>query len=87
MCDVTVSDLTYRFLVWAEKHYRHSNGEHTGTFQNYRHAVKNLVALHGETPVSKFGPLALKSVRKKIDVGWCRTKINDRVGIIRTVFK
>ncbi|MCL2119484.1 MAG: hypothetical protein FWH27_13760 [Planctomycetaceae bacterium] len=88
MRKVTVNDLIARFLVWAEKHYRHPNGEHTGSFQGYRTAVKHLVTLHGETLVSKFGPLALKAVREKmVDVGWCRTKINDRVGLIRTVFK
>jgi len=86
--DITLSVLVSKFLVWAEKRYRHPNGESTSQFERYKLSCRQLLSLHGNTQVAKFGPLALKNVREKmVEHGLCRKMVNAFVGLIRTIFK
>lgn len=44
--------------------------------------------MYGDTAAAEFGPLTLKAVRQKfIDVGWCRSLVNQRIGRVRRMFK
>ena len=44
--------------------------------------------LYAHIPAREFGPLAFKAVRQKfIDVGWCRSLVNQRANRLRRIFK
>jgi integrase len=54
----------------------------------YKAVMGLLVRLYGRTPVSNFGPLALRAVREQmIPLGWKRKTINYRVHCIRRIFR
>jgi integrase len=52
-----------------------------------RRALGPVRRLYGRTPISAFGPLALKAVREEyLKMGWCRGYINEQVArIVRMV--
>jgi len=86
--DITVSELVACFLKHAKDYYRDLDGKSTGSFERYVLFVRPLVALYGTTPVSQFGPLALKSVREEmIRSGLARKTVNSRIVQLRTIFK
>jgi integrase len=86
--DITVSELLLLFKRHAEEHYRHPDGTPTSELNNFAMSLRFVRELYGRIPALEFGPLALKAVRQKmIDVGWCRTQINGRVGRIKRVWK
>jgi integrase len=80
----TVTEVILAFDKYAEERYPASGRE----LENYRLALRPLRDLYGETAVSSFGPKSLKAVRQRmIDLGWCRTVINRRLGRIKSVFR
>ena len=86
--DLTVVELCARFLKHAERYYRKADGTPTSTIHNYRAVVAHLTALYGRSPVSEFGPLALKAVRQRlVDAGWSRNVINQGMCFIRGIFR
>jgi integrase len=90
--DLTVSEVLLPFWEHAQKHYRRPDGTPNGTPTNtvveYRYTLRVLRELYGSLPAREFGPLALKAVRQKmVDLGWCRTTVNSRVGKVKHVFK
>jgi integrase len=85
--DLTLTELLLRYWRFAQQHYR-KDGEPTGEVNNIRAAAKPLKALYGHTRAAEFSPLSLKALRQHmIGVGLCRTLINQRIGIIRRIFK
>jgi hypothetical protein len=85
--DLKVTELLLRYWQFAKQHYR-KDGAATGGVNNIRCAVKPLKALYGHTLASEFSPLSLKALRQHmIGIGLCRTLINQRIGIIRRIFK
>ena len=86
--DWTVNELILRFWQHVEKHYRHPDGTPTSEVANFRYALKPLRELYGRTTAAKFGPLALKAIRKPmIDAGLARGEINSRIGRVKRMFK
>jgi integrase len=84
---LTIDDLTLAFCAWGEDYYRRFDGAPSGELQNIRGALEPLTKLFGNTPISCFGPLRLKSVREEmVSRAWCRTNINRQIGRIKRVF-
>ncbi len=85
--DLAVNEVLARFWVFAAQHYR-KNGQPTGEIDNIRHALRPVAHRYGEILAVEFGPLALKTVRDEmIAGGLCRNVINQRIGIIKRVFR
>lgn len=85
--DLTVSELLVRYWRFAERYYR-KQGEPTKELDNIRYALRPLKSLYGHTLVRDFGPLALKALQAKlIDAKLSRKLINQRIGIIKRVFR
>ncbi len=86
--DLRVSELILAFIEHATKHYRHADGRPTGELDNYRHALRPLRRLFGETLAREFGPLRLRALREAmIQDGLCRTTINARIHRVRRCFR
>jgi len=84
----SVNELMLHFLRFADTHYCDGEGKPTREVVNITTALRPLKKLYGQTPARTFGPLAFKSIRKAmIDAGLSRRVINQRMGIIRRVFK
>jgi integrase len=80
---VTVRRLALLYLAHVkEYHGKATEAKKIGT------ALAVLVAKYPKMPVKKFGPKALKRVRKAmLPKGWARSYINEQVGRIRRMFK
>lgn len=86
--DLTVTELIDAFKTHVEQHYRHPDGTPTSEVINFKCSLRPVRELYGHTLANKFGPLALKAVRRvMIDAGLARTVINLRVSRIRHMFK
>ena len=84
----TVDEIALAFWKHAEQHYRRADGTNTNELVEYRYTIRVLRELYGFTPAQAFGPLALKVTRTRmIELGWCRSLINNRIGKIRRLFK
>ena len=85
--DRTVTEILARFWEFAEQHYR--KGECADRRTRKRSLrIGALAARYGEILATDFGPLALKTVREDmLASGLCRNVINQRVGIIKRVFR
>jgi integrase len=99
----TVSQLIAAYWRHAQDYYRHADGTPTSEVDCIRQALRPLRRLYGATPVTSFGPLALKALQREMAApttlvdpktgetverrGWCRTNINRAVTRIKTAFK
>lgn len=83
-----IAALVVRYLKYAKRYYRGSDGKTTREPENIRYAVAPLVEYCSSLPAEEFGPLKLKEVRHKmIDRGWCRNVVNQRIGMIKRMFR
>jgi len=86
--EVTVADLTARFMRHAEEHYRRPDGTQTGEVDTFRTLQAILDDLYGDVHVADFGPSDLKIVRDvMIERGWTRKSINHQVRRIVHIWK
>lgn len=84
----TIAGLVKAYLQYAKDYYKGPDGKTTREPENIRYAVVLLVEHCPTLPAEEFGPLKLKDVRElMIERGWCRGVINQRIGIIKRVFK
>ena len=60
---LTVSEMVLRYWVFAKFHYRR-DGKPTRELDNIRDALRPIRELYGHTDAARFGPLALKAVRR-----------------------
>lgn len=67
--DLTVAELCSRFMRHAETYYRKPGGTPTSEICTFRSAIRVLTHIYSETPVSDFGPRALKAVREAMIAG------------------
>jgi integrase len=85
--ELSVNELAAAFMRFAETHYV-KNGRLTDEYACYKSALRPLKALYGLTPISQFGPVALKAVRQRmIESGWTRRTINNSIIRLRHMFK
>ncbi|MHC4694893.1 MAG: tyrosine-type recombinase/integrase [Planctomycetota bacterium] len=83
-----IAGLVHAYLGYAKRYYRNAEGKTTREPENIRYAVKPLVGYCPTLPLEEFGPLRLKKVQQKmIEHGWCRNVVNQRIGIIKRMFK
>jgi integrase len=88
LADRTLHEVALAFLLHAEGHYRRSDGRPTREIDNFRDALRPLLALYGSTSAAEFGPLALRSVQDEmVRSGLARTTVNARINRIRRVFR
>ena len=85
---LSVNEVLLKFIDYAERYYRDGD-QVSKEVVNYKHALRVVKQLYGNTSADKFGPLALKAIRQHmIDVqDLCRKEINKRLGRIKRVFK
>ena len=86
--ELTVVELIADYVEHAERYYRRPDGTPTSELHCIQMALKPVKRLYGDTKVSDFTPLALKTVvQEMIAACWCRTNINKMSGRIRAMFK
>ena len=86
--EITVVELSARFLKWAESYYRRADGTATGEAGNFAVVVGPLNRLYGKTPAAEFGPRSLKCVRDElVKRGLARTSINRAINRLRLMFR
>ena len=84
----TVAGLVRAYLKYAKNYYRGPDGKTTQEPQNIKYALMPLVEYCPALLAEEFGPLKLKEVRQRmIDLDWSRGVINQRIGIIKRMFK
>jgi integrase len=85
---LTVAELLVAFMGYAADHYRTPDGKPTSEIYECKIVVRALRELYAETPVSAFGPLALKAARQKwVNEKRSRSECNRRVGMVKRIFK
>jgi hypothetical protein len=76
------------YVRFAKEYYRDSEGRPTREIETMRFAFRPLKELYGATPATRFGPLALKTVRQRlIDFGLARSAVNQRIRYVKRMFK
>ena len=84
----SINEIMLAYARYVYAYYRGPDGEPTREVQNISRALKPLKELYGMSPARDFGPLALKTVRQHMtDKGLCRGVINQRIGVIKRMFK
>jgi len=85
---LSINEVLLAFWRHAETYYVDQNGTPSRELENVFTGIKLLKDLYGTTPAAEFGPVALKVVRQKmIENDLCRNVINQRIGLIKRVFK
>jgi integrase len=85
---MTMAELLLAFLDHAERHYRGHDGKPTSEIYEVKVVVRAIRELYADTPVTEFGPLALKTARQKwVNEKRARTECNRRVGMVKRIFK
>ncbi len=86
--ETAVVELIDRYWTHAQAYYLKPDGTPTGEVDNIRHAVRPLRAIYGRSRVAEFTPIRLKAIRNRlIDAGLARKTVNERIGIIKRVFR
>jgi hypothetical protein len=84
---LSIAEVLLAYWGFAKQHYR-KNGEPTNELNNIRYALRPLKQLFGHTAIQEFGPKSLKAIQEKmIASGMSRGVINQRIGIIKRVFR
>ena len=80
---VTISRLVVAYLKWAKPRLDRAHFHHSKAVAGF------LVNLHGHTPVGKFGPKALATVQKQMEMSgrFSRGYVNKLVNNLRTIFR
>lgn len=84
----SIAGLVKDYLAFAKRYYCDAEGKTTQEPENIRYALTPLVEHCSAMPAEEFGPLKLKAIREKmIERGWCRNVINQRIGIVKRMFR
>ncbi|QEG35254.1 tyrosine-type recombinase/integrase [Bythopirellula goksoeyrii] len=85
--EVTVVEIIAAYMRFARTYYR-KNRQPTNEVYSVKRALGVVKELYGREQASKFGPLALKTVRQAmIEKDWCRSQVNKQVDRVKRVFK
>ncbi len=85
---VTVVEIIAAYVEHAEAYYRRPDGSQTSTCGDMKAALGELRGLYGRTPVSSFGPTALRAMRQVwVDRGLARTTVNTYTSYIKRMFR
>ena len=84
----TVADVLLAFREFADGHYKAPDGKPTSEIHEVRLVIRAVRELYADTPISEFGPLAVKAIRQRwVNDGRSRTECNRRVGIVKRILK
>lgn len=84
----TIAELSKAYLQHVDTYYIDCKGDKTLEPYKIRYAIRTFVELFGSVSVEIFGPLKLIQVREElIKQNICRKTINQRIGIIKRMFK
>lgn len=84
----TINEVLLAYLRHAEGNYRRADGTPTNEVVELKATLRPVRELYGHTVASEFGPLAMKAVQgRMVELGWCRTQVNRRVGRVKRAFK
>ena len=85
----TVNEVILAFWKWAERRYPDREpGRTHGELVGYKSAIRLLRSGWGPTPVTSFGPNALRECqRMMVAEGWSRTYCNMNLSRLKRVFK
>jgi integrase len=82
---VTIDQLILEYWKHASSYYPSGNG---GELASIKIALPHVRRLYGGSPVTTFGPLAMKAVRESmLTAGWSRKYINAQVGRVKRMFR
>lgn len=85
---LTVAELTERYLEYAEAYYTKPSGRRTSHASNMDHAMRPMIKVCGRKLVSQVLATDLRAARDlMLDKDLSRVTINERVNRIRHVFK
>jgi integrase len=85
--DLTVNELLVDYLAFADSYYV-KHGRPTTEVASIRQTIRPVRELYGNTMARDFGPLQLKSVRRRfVDSGLCRNEVNKRTCRVVRLFK
>src|SRR3954447_17695583 len=85
---LALAEVMLAYLDFVGTYYRDADGNPTSEVKSITYALRPMEALYATTMAKDFGPVQLKAVRQKmIDGGLCRGVINQRVGILKRMFK
>ena len=83
-----IAEVILAYVEYAQTYYQDAEGIPTNEIRNVKTALRPLEMLYGRTAAKDFGPLALKAIRQSmIGENLCRGVINQRISIIKRVFK
>jgi integrase len=81
-----VSDIIAAYWQFAAVYY--GTPERSGRLSLIKCALAVLRRTYGDTPATRFGPLALQNVRAAmVKAGWSRTYLNEQIGRLKRCFK
>jgi len=84
----TIAELVAAYTEHARIYYKPKPGAEWQEGHRISAATTPLIERYGTLPPEDFGPLALKEVRQAmISAGLARKTINDRIGLIKRIFK
>lgn len=85
---LSIKELTDRYILWADAYYRHPDGTPTRHVWNIRDACRELLAVFPDAPASSFGLAEINQVQQAMvnSRRLCRTSINKRIKNIRHLF-
>jgi integrase len=84
----SVASLVHAYHNFAKAYYTDSNGKISREPDNIRYACNPLLELFATCPLEEFGPLKLEEVQNKmIKLNWSRGVINQRIGMLKRMFK
>lgn len=85
--DLTIVELVSRYWKFAQAYYV-KDGRPTGAIFGIRVALRLLKEHYGRTRASECGPLALKSLqRRMVESGQSRRYVNDNIDRLRRLFR
>jgi hypothetical protein len=85
---LSVAEIMVAYLEHINSYYKDAAGAPTREVQNVKLALRPLHRLYGRNPAKDFGPAAIKAVRQQmIESNLCRGVINQRISIIKRMFK
>lgn len=85
--ETTVGELCLAFMKYADQFYRDEQGKPTGETNNYKYALRPLVALFRNVKCCQFGTSKLFEVRDELVKVHVRKQVNIHLARIKRVFK
>ena len=85
--DLTINEIGLPYWKFAQQYYR-KRGRPTSEVSSIKRALRPLMDLYGTSPVSEFGPLALKAYRDRLIASdLSRGVVNNHVGRVKRMFR